>query len=1398
VIRHSLRSWTFVCGVVGALLAGGGRTEAATFVVNNTGDASDATAGNGACATAGAVCTLRAAIEEANALAGADTITFSIASGLQSITPASALPTISTEIDIDATTQPGFAGTPLIKLVGTGAPQAIGLLITGANSSVRGLIVVGFGNKGIQVNADGVVVAGNYIGVTETGAAQGNGSAPAGGGAGIGAGGVLVSNGDFPNTIIGGTTAADRNVVSGNTYGIQILCASNVRVQGNYIGLDPTGTLARPNSSFAVHVSTDTAGFGGCGTSANNNVIGGDIAGAGNVVSGNASSGIVLGLRASGTLSGNRIQGNIIGLAANGTTLVPNGASATGIRLAGAYPGAGTATNTVIGGTTALARNVLAGNGAGSIGIWVEQSSVGAASPAGTTIQGNYVGLDQSGTLARGFTTGIYAGGTSTIIGGTAAGARNVVAGNGTHNILVEPYSATIQGNYVGTNATGTAAPAQTAFGILVKAPNTVVGGTTPEARNVISGNFNGLFLSSSNQVAVTGVTVHGNYIGTDATGTTAVPNAGSGVVVDAPGFTVGGTGAGMGNVISGNAIGIYLLQTSWGAVTGVSVLGNRIGVNAAGNPLGNTTHGLRVDAGVTGAIIGGTGAGEANIIANNTSRGVLLFGGTGTSLRGNRIDANGSLGIDNYDTVLVDTNDALDADVGTNGRQNFPAVLSSTIFSGNLLQVQGTLDSKPNTQYYIDAYANTSCDALNHGEGDVYVGSNMLTTDGNGHLNYSILVPAVPGKSVITTTATGPEGTSEFSQCRTAVPESVTISGYVRRGTGPGASALANVTMTLSGDASATTVTDAMGYYEFGNLVQDSVIALGAGRRGDALTSGGNYTVTPSLAGFVFTPSSRSYLNLVADQANQDFVGAALFTISGQVRDLNDTGVANVTMTLSGGASDTRTTDLNGDYSFTLPEGATYTVTPSRGTFVFDPASLTFPNLSKNEVAPFFVAQVGEFTRYFAEGATSTFFDTRIALLNATGRAATAVVRFQKTDGSEVVETVNLDPIARTTVDPELLGLTNAEFSTVIESDQPVIADRTMRWDASGYGSHAETSIGRPLTQWYLAEGATLNGFDLFYLVQNPNNSAAHIEVRYLLPAPLTPVVKTHTVAARSRFNIWVNTQDAALASAEVSAVITSTNQVPVIVERAMYRAVGLQTFGAGHEAAGVEAPGLQWYFAEGATGPFLDLFFLIANPTSQAANVTARYLKPDGSVVVKTYQVPENSRFNIWVDYEGAELADTAVATTFEVTNGVGVVIERALWWGGDITQWYEGHNSAGAQATGTKWGLADGEVDASNGTETYILIGNTSLTTGTARVTLVFEDGTQQSRDFALPASSRTNVAVSVEFPSAAGKRFGAIVDSIGATPANLVVERAMFNDAGGVTWAAGSNAFGTRLR
>lgn len=135
--------------------------------------------------------------------------------------------------------------------------------------------------------------------------------------------------------------------------------------------------------------------------------------------------------------------------------------------------------------------------------------------------------------------------------------------------------------------------------------------------------------------------------------------------------------------------------------------------------------------------------------------------------------------------------------------------------------------------------------------------------------------------------------------------------------------------------------------------------------------------------------------------------------------------------------------------------------------------------------------------------------------------------------------------------------------------------------------------------------------------------------------------------------------------------------------------------------------------------------------------------------------------------------------------------------MWWPGPAATWREAHNSPGATATGTKWALAEGQVGGPNAAETYILIANTSAFAGSAKVTLLFEDGTTSEQTFALNPNSRFNVAVASTFPAAAGKRFGAIVESGGTTPAQIVVERAMYSNAGGVIWAAGSNALATRL-
>lgn len=435
-----------------------------------------------------------------------------------------------------------------------------------------------------------------------------------------------------------------------------------------------------------------------------------------------------------------------------------------------------------------------------------------------------------------------------------------------------------------------------------------------------------------------------------------------------------------------------------------------------------------------------------------------------------------------------------------------------------------------------------------------------------------------------------------------------------------------------------------------------------------------------------------------------------------------------------------------------------------------------------------------GFYTRYFAEGATGGFFKTRMALLNVNPTASVVLLRFQKGDGTTSSEFVTIDGSSRKTIDVAAVsGMGTAEFSTVVESDEGVVVDRTMTWDGSGYGSHAETSLAAPSTIWYLAEGSTKAGFDLFYLIQNPNNTEATVTVRYLLPAG-EPVTKNYTVGPMRRFNIWVDADDPRLADTDVSAVITCTQ--PVIVERAMYLNAGGRLFGAGHESAGITAPSTEWFLAEGATGAYFDLFVLIANPSLADAQIQATYLLPDGTPLVKNYRVAANSRFNIWVDTEDARLADTAVSTVITSTNGVPVIVERAMWWPGpSAATWAEAHNAAGLTTTGRKWALAEGEVGGNDNTETFILIANRGGAVS-ATVTLLYEDGAAESKVVPLAASSRTNIAVAHDFPNSAGRRFGAIVEAASGG-AQIVVERAMYSDAGGVAWAAGTNAVGTRL-
>jgi uncharacterized protein (DUF1800 family) len=474
---------------------------------------------------------------------------------------------------------------------------------------------------------------------------------------------------------------------------------------------------------------------------------------------------------------------------------------------------------------------------------------------------------------------------------------------------------------------------------------------------------------------------------------------------------------------------------------------------------------------------------------------------------------------------------------------------------------------------------------------------------------------------------------------------------------------------------------------------------------------------------------------------------------------------------------------------------------------FGLDPASAAGPDGAAGDPDRDGMANAAEFaagshprgttSRSFAEGATGPFFDVRFALFNADATNASRVLmRFMTSAGNVVSHHVTLEPLARATVDPETLpGLEAAAFSTVVEADTEVVADRTMSWDADRYGSHAETAVTGPALVWFLAEGATHSGFALFYLLQNPGAAAADVTITYLLPSG-SPLVRRYEVAPRSRFNVWVDVEDPTLASTDVSATITSS--VPIVVERAMYLDAPGQQFAAGHASAGVTAPATQWFLAEGATGQLFDLFVLLANPAERDAAVTATFLLPDGSTVTTSTTVAARTRATLWVDNLDPRLANTAVSTTVTSTNGVPIIVERAMWWpGGD---WREAHNSAGATGTGTVWALAEGEVGGVFKSQTYVLIANASSHTGSADVSLHFEDGGTASRSFTVGGNSRFTVDVAAEFAAeftGGSRRFATLVRSTGTAPVPLVVERAMYSDARGVAWAAGTNALGTRV-
>jgi hypothetical protein len=406
------------------------------------------------------------------------------------------------------------------------------------------------------------------------------------------------------------------------------------------------------------------------------------------------------------------------------------------------------------------------------------------------SVTGCFLGTDPTGATAHSNTFGIeIEGSTGVQVGGLLPAQRNLISGNSSAQVAVGCYFGggsghSIVGNFIGPDATGTAIPPgsspgnQTGIGLCSFVTNVAIGGPTDTARNVISGNsFIGINVSNSfSGFIVTDVVIRNNYIGTDVTGTLPVPN---GLLGGSMGIRIntGGNDV-IDNVVSGN-LGDGVNYNSGLPNDGGLVHGNRIGTDASGTqPLANSGWGIRVLA--SEVSIGGTGAGEANVIAYNGTPGqiqgggIFIENGARNAIRRNSIHDNVGLGID-LSPLGATPNDELDPDTGQNLLQNFP-VLSVVTLAQPLgdspeggTRVQGFLHSLASTTFDVDFFSNDACvrfpkDFL---EGRTYLGSAQVTTDAFGEGPFDVTLPTsiAPGERV-TMTATDPAGnTSEFSQ---------------------------------------------------------------------------------------------------------------------------------------------------------------------------------------------------------------------------------------------------------------------------------------------------------------------------------------------------------------------------------------------------------------------------------------------------------------------------------------------------------------------------------------------------------------------------------------------------------------------------------------------------------
>ncbi len=475
--------------------------------------------------------TLLYAINQLDSTGGSSNlINFNISgSGVQTISPTSALPTITKPITIEGTAS---GGVPQIQILGGSAGSSASGLTFGSGSSgssIQDLVIAGFGDYGIYISSSsstGDSVLGCWLGINASGSADGNEY------------GIYVA---ASGATIGGTAAGAGNIISGNTKNGIYIDASSCLVEGNDIGTNAAGAAAVANVDYGIDVVASGATIGGTTT------------GAGNIISGNGENGIYI--DASSCL----VEGDDIGTNAAGAAAVANVDYGIDVVASGA----------TIGGTTAPAGNVISGNT--QDGVLID------ASPC--LVEGNDIGTNASGTAAvANVDYGIYVETSGATIGGTASGAGNTISGNMEDGIYIDA-SCLVQGNDIGTNAAGAATLPNVDYGIDAAAGTATIGGTATGAGNTISDNSQaGIVVTSGAKATLTDDTITG-----DGTGILVGSGASDTCVVTAQDDNLSGNSTA--GIINNQTIASYVVTAAdnlWGSLHGPTTTANPGGNGSA------------------------------------------------------------------------------------------------------------------------------------------------------------------------------------------------------------------------------------------------------------------------------------------------------------------------------------------------------------------------------------------------------------------------------------------------------------------------------------------------------------------------------------------------------------------------------------------------------------------------------------------------------------------------------------------------------------------------------------------------------------------------------------------------------------------------------------------------